>query len=97
MNWDSCEYDQFVNRLLQNGGALRLGLEEALSWWIAALQREVAGANPAYETREMGRTPNLMVRGMDGDDELFTEVVVTEDNPENLFDGTWWPIELWNS
>lgn len=95
MNYDPCLYNDFIVRLAENGGVLRLNLNEALMWWVAALQREAAGANPTSKTGEIDRTPKMMVLGMDGDDELFTEVVVTEDNPENLVDGTWSPIELW--
>lgn len=97
MYYDPCLYNDFVTRLSEDRGALRLNLNEALMWWVAALQREAAGANPADRAGEIDRTPKLMVLGMDGDDELFTEVVLTEDNPENLVDGTWGPIELWSS
>ncbi len=95
MNYDPCLYNDFVTRLSDKGGSLRLNLNEALLWWIAVLQRELAGANPSSASGEIDKTPKLMVLGLDGDDELFTEVVVTEDNPETLVDGTWAPIELW--
>ncbi len=97
MNYDPTIFDIFLIRLAMAGGSLRLTLNEALTWWIAALQREAAGANPATKAGEIDRTPKLMVLGLDGDDELFTEVVITEDDPENLLDGTWWPIELWET
>src|SRR6516164_9655121 len=97
MNYDPCMYDYFVARLAESGGSLPLNLNESLMWWIVVLQRELAEANPSSKSGEIDKTPRLMVLGLDGDDELFTEVVVAEDNPENLVDGTWAPIELWAS
>jgi hypothetical protein len=96
MTYDQCLFDEFISRLGEKGGALRLTLQEALTWWIVVLQREATESNPAKAADEIDTTPKLMVLGMDGDDELFTEVVLTQDNPENLADGTWHPIELWN-
>ena len=95
MNYDPCLHNDFAIRLSDKGGSLRLNLDEALLWWISVLQRELDGANLSTSSGEIDKTPKLMVLGLDGDDELFTEVVVTEDNPENLVDGTWAPIELW--
>jgi hypothetical protein len=95
MHYNSTIYDSFLMRL-SAGGALRLTLHEGVRWWIAALQRFAPGAYPLPETSTDGM-PRLMVMGFDGNDTLFTEVNIVEDDPENLLDGTWWPIELWQT
>ena len=97
MNYDASVYDDFIARLADSGGAMQLSLNEALQWWIVALQREFAMTADVIKNKsaKFGKMPLLMVLGMGGDDELFTEVVLTEDDPENLVDETWGPIELW--
>jgi len=65
-------------------------------WWIAVLQY-LASDYPTIKTEVLSKIPKLMVRGMDNDEELFSEVNIIEDDPGNISDGTWWPIELWNA
>ncbi len=88
-------YRAFVARLASKGGQLHLTLNEALTWWIAALQF-IALDTSASKGDASRQIPKLMVLGMDRDHKLFTEVDIIEDDPENVLDGTWWPIELWN-
>lgn len=95
MSHDSWLYRAFVARLTSRGGELRLTMSEAMMWWIAALQ--FLAADSLARRDPLLRIPKLMVLGMDRDHELFTEVDIVEDDPENILDGTWWPIELWNS
>jgi hypothetical protein len=90
-------YSEFLARLKENGGSLTINSEEALSYWISVLQRVVAEAEFGTNSDPLQEAPKLMVRGMDGDDELFTEVILTEDDPGNILDETWSPIELWGS
>lgn len=71
-------------------------MNEALIWWIGVLQY-AANNLPERDAPILSKLPKLMVLGMDRDGELFTEVDIFDDDPENILDGTWWPIELWSS
>jgi hypothetical protein len=65
-----------------------------MMWWIAALQY-LANHSSRSAGDAVPQIPKLMVMGMDRDHTLFTEVDIADDDPENILDGTWWPIELW--
>jgi hypothetical protein len=52
---------------------------------------------PQLDPSALSIVPKLIILGMDRDHELFTEVDIFDDDPENILDGTWWPIELWSS
>ena len=95
-NHNSSLYRALLARLGSNDGGLRLTTNDAMLRWIAALQY-LAADDSRTETRLLSKIPKLMVRGMDNDEELFSEVNILEDDPENISDGTWWPIELWSA
>lgn len=38
----------------------------------------------------------LVAKGIDGDDDLFTEIVPSEDDIENLEDGTYYEFQIWS-
>ena len=94
-NHDSSLYRALLAQLGSNDGGVRLTTNGAMLWWIAALQY-LAADDSRSKTRLLSKIPKLMVRGMDNDEELFSEVNIIEDDPENICDGTWWPIELRN-
>lgn len=96
LNHDLWLYRAFVARLASRGGQVRLTLNEALMWWIAALQFLALDSSTGKD-EAFRQIPKLMVLGMDKDHKLFTEVNIIEDDPENILDGTWWPIELWSA
>lgn len=88
-------YGEFLARLKENGGHLALNSEEALAYWVVVLQRVVAEAEFGTNSEPLEDAPKLMVLGMDDNHEVFTEVVLTEHDPQNILNESWSPIELW--
>lgn len=69
--------------------------EEALLFWVEALHllidplRHLPFMSPKLDLK-------LMALSYAGDDELYTEVNLVDDEPVNILDGTWTAFQIWD-
>ena len=80
-------YAQLLRRLDEEGGVLPLNSEEALAYWVTVLQRHAAECQFGTNSDPVNQGPRLIVLG-------FSEVDLLRDDPRNILDETWAPIEL---
>lgn len=67
-----------------------VSIDLVLGFWIQTLQDVKSGDLEFFDQKHL-----LMVKGMDGDDEEFTQVDLNEDLVVNLLDGTWHSPQIW--
>jgi hypothetical protein len=88
-----------VNMMEKDGPKTKFELDaplneaEALLFWVEYLQeqnnpdRQCSDNNPPTDLK-------LMARGVDGEEEKYTEVYLEDDDPINVVDGTWTAFQL---
>lgn len=74
-------------RLEEEDGVLPLNSEEASAYWVTVLQRHAAECEFDTNSSPLGEVPKLVVLG-------FSEVDFLSDDPRNILDETWSPIEM---
>jgi len=87
-------YAELLSRLNENYGVLPLNSEDALAFWITVLQRVVAECEFGTNSDPITDAPQLMVLGVPESPNTLTEVDLLKDDPRNILDETWSPIEL---
>jgi hypothetical protein len=80
-------YLQIRARLKEQDGVLPLNSEEALAYWVTVLQRHAAECEFGTNSEPLLDAPQLIVLG-------FSKVDFLTDDPRNILDETWSPIEL---
>jgi hypothetical protein len=66
---------------------------EALLFWVEYLQERSKSKNSCPDNNPPMNL-KLMARGMNGDEENYTEVNCRDDDPINVVDGTWTAFQL---
>ena len=66
---------------------------EALLFWVEYLQEQNNPVNQCSDNNPP-TSLKLMARGMDGDEEKYTEINCDDDDPINVVDGTWTAFQL---
>jgi hypothetical protein len=66
---------------------------EALLFWVEYLQEQNKPVNQCSDNNPP-TSLKLMARGMDGDEEKYTEINCDDDDPINVVDGTWTAFQL---
>ena len=66
---------------------------EALLFWVEYLQ-ERSNSKNLCSNKNPPMNIKLMARGMNGDEEKYTEINCDDDDPINVVDGTWTAFQL---
>lgn len=87
-------YAKFVAILDQRSGLTGINSEEALAYWITVLQRHAAECEFGTNADAIATAPKLFALRRPGHEDSYAEVDFLKDDPQNILDESWSPVEL---